>query len=89
MMRTFPTLALVAALAGCQEEDQAVDPPVRGLKTHLIADIERTTVRRFPAVLERTSLNTLSFEVAGKLNAVPLEVGQRVKRASRVCVKTL
>lgn len=79
-MRTILALTLILLLAGCNEDEQAADPPIRGLKTHLIADIERTTVRRFPAVLEPTSLNTLSFEVAGKLDAVPLEVGQRVKQ---------
>ena len=77
-MRTILTLTLILALAACKEDDQASDPPIRGLKTHLIADVERTPVRRFPAVLEPTSLNTLSFEVAGKLDAVPLEVGQRI-----------
>ena len=79
-MRTLLAVTLILALAGCKEDEKAADAPIRGLKTHLIADVERTTVRRFPAVLEPTSLNTLSFEVAGKLNAVPLEVGQRVKR---------
>ena len=79
-MRTILTLMLILTLAACKEEDAASDPPIRGLKTHLIADVERTTVRRFPAVLEPTSLNTLSFEVAGKLNAVALEVGQRVEQ---------
>ncbi|WP_299590409.1 efflux RND transporter periplasmic adaptor subunit [uncultured Tateyamaria sp.] len=78
-MRTILTLMFVLVLAACKEDDEAAVPPVRGLKSHLIADIERTTVRRFPAVLEPTSLNTLSFEVAGKLNAVPLEVGQKVE----------
>ncbi|MDW3182732.1 efflux RND transporter periplasmic adaptor subunit [Roseobacter sp.] len=80
-MRTILTIALILALAACKEDEQAGDPPIRGLKTHLIADVERTTIRRFPAVLEPTSLNTLSFEVAGKLNAVTLEVGRRVEQS--------
>ncbi|MGX9355121.1 efflux RND transporter periplasmic adaptor subunit [Roseobacteraceae bacterium S113] len=77
-MRITLTLLAVVALVGCKQEEQTSEAPIRGLKTHLIADVERTTVGRFPAVLEPTSLNTLSFEVAGKLNSVPLEVGQRV-----------
>ena len=77
-MRTLVALVFVLILAACKEDEQASDPPIRGLKTHLIQDVERTTVRRFPAVLEPTSLNTLSFEVAGKLKVVSLEVGQRV-----------
>jgi len=79
-MRIAILLSLILTLVGCKEDEQANVPPIRGLKTHLIADAQQTTVRRFPAVLEPTSLNTLSFEVAGKLNAVPLEVGQRVEQ---------
>ncbi len=69
----------VMVLGACEEEEQASEPPVRGLKTHLIEEASSSTVRRFPAVLEPTSLNTLSFEVAGKLENVALEVGQRVE----------
>ena len=68
------------ALAACQEEEQASEPPIRGLKAHLVSESKKSTVRRFPAVLEPTSLNTLSFEVAGKLGKVSLEVGQRVEK---------
>ena len=50
-MRTILTLMLILALAACKEDEQATEPLIRGLKTHLIADVERTTVRRFPAVL--------------------------------------
>jgi len=73
----IPLLSL--GLAACNEEEQASEPPIRGLKTHLVAEASDSTVRRFPAVLEPTSLNVLSFEVAGKLETVSLEVGQRVE----------
>ncbi|WP_299831687.1 efflux RND transporter periplasmic adaptor subunit [uncultured Roseobacter sp.] len=77
-MRIFLLVSVLMALGACKEEEQAGAPPIRGLKTHLVADSKDSTVRRFPAVLEPTSLNTLSFEVAGKLESVTLEVGQRV-----------
>ena len=79
-MRIVPFLLLIFVLAACTQESEATDPPDRGLKTHLISESKASTVRRFPAVLEPTSLNTLSFEVAGKLSAVELEVGQRVEK---------
>lgn len=79
MRRLVAILALVA-LAGCYEEEtEAADPPVRGLKTHLVSATERSTQRRFPGVLEPTSLNTLSFDIAGKLTEVSLQIGQRVR----------
>ena len=79
-MRIVPIIFLMFALAACTPESEATDPPIRGLKTHLIAESKDSTVRRFPAVLEPTSLNTLSFEIAGKLGSVELEVGERVKK---------
>lgn len=78
-MRKLAAGMALFALAGCFEEDtQAVNPVVRGLKTHLIEASERSTVRRFPGVLEPTSLNTLSFDVSGKLTEVSLQIGQQV-----------
>lgn len=67
-------------LAGCWEEEASdpADAPVRGLKTHLVAASADSTLRRFPSVLEPTSLNVLSFDLAGKLTEVDLQVGQRV-----------
>ena len=77
-MRLFVILCMLLALAACKEEETAPGAPIRGLKTHLVAESKDSTVRRFPAVLEPTSLSMLSFEVSGKLGSVVLEVGQRV-----------
>ncbi|MEM8797575.1 MAG: efflux RND transporter periplasmic adaptor subunit [Pseudomonadota bacterium] len=59
-------------------DEQASEPPVRGLKTVVIAETEQTTVRRYPSVLQPGSISTLSFEVAGRLEEVNLDVGQRI-----------
>ncbi len=78
-MKKYLALALLFGLAGCfEEEEVAAETPVRGLKTCLVAETERATVRRFPSVLEPTSPNVLSFEINGKLSEVSLQVGQRV-----------
>ena len=79
-MRIFLFISVLVALVACKEEEQSGEAQIRGRKAHLVADSKETTVRRFPAVLEPTSLNTLSFEVAGKLEGVTLEVGQRVAK---------
>ena len=79
-MRILFLCLMMFGLVACKEEEQASEPPIRGLKTHLVSDAQNSTVRRFPAVLEPTSLNTLSFEVAGKLGTVELEVGERVAK---------
>ncbi len=78
-MKKLAAFVAFLALTGCfEEETVAGDPPVRGLKTHLVAATERSTLRRFPGVLEPTSLNVLSFDISGKLTAVSLQIGQRV-----------
>jgi len=78
-MKRILILGLTFALAGClDEEKKTIDAPIRGLKTHLVADTQKAMVRRFPSVLEPTSLNVLSFDTSGKLLEVDLQVGQRV-----------
>ncbi|MEO0542190.1 MAG: efflux RND transporter periplasmic adaptor subunit [Pseudomonadota bacterium] len=78
-MRRLIIVLPILAIAACNvEEEVSSEPPVRGLKTHLVENTERSTVRRFPSVLEPTSLNSLSFEVGGKLTEISLQVGQRV-----------
>lgn len=73
-------LAGACFLAGCWPEDDTGEPvaPVRGLVTVEVGAVEDSVVRRYPGVLEPGELNTLSFEVAGRLGRLDLSVGQRV-----------
>ncbi len=81
-MRIIPVLGLAALLlAGCGEDDNRtgeIEPVVRGLKSCVVDDAEQTTVRRYPSVLQPSSTTTLSFEIAGRLKQVDLNVGQQV-----------
>ena len=78
MIRILVTSSLLLSFTACKEEEQTAEPTIRGLKTYTVQESRDSTVSRFPAVLEPTSLNTLSFEVTGKLGTVELQVGQRV-----------
>ncbi len=72
---------MVATLSGCGEDDSRtgnIEPVVRGLKTCLVEDVQQTTVRHYPSVLQPSSTTTLSFEVSGRLEEVKLDVGQRL-----------
>ena len=84
----FLSLLVVSILLiACKDdvaENKNDEAPVRGLKTVLIKDSERTTIRRFPSVLQPASVSALSFEVAGKLKEVTLKVGQRVKQGQTI-----
>ena len=78
-MKRFLLLVMAFSVIGCREETTETDPPVRSLKVHEVAAVERASQRKFPAVLEASRITTLSFEVAGKLQEVALDVGQRVQ----------
>ena len=77
-MKIWMLVAAILALSACREEAPEEEAVIRGLKTHRIENVERSTIRRFPAVLEPAELNVLAFEVGGKLGAVSLDVGQRL-----------
>lgn len=84
-MRKFLVVsAMMAALYGCSDEQIAEqsEPAVRGLKTIVIAETEQTTIRRYPSVLQPGSISPLSFEVAGRLQEINLDVGQRVQKGA-------
>lgn len=82
MLRNLLFLVITFSLASCSDEteQQQAEQPVRGLKTILIKEVEQTTVRRYPSVLQPGSISTVSFEVAGRLKEINLDVGQRVNK---------
>ncbi|MCP4184412.1 MAG: efflux RND transporter periplasmic adaptor subunit, partial [Hyphomicrobiales bacterium] len=83
MQKSWFVLFAVLFLTACNEKEVATgdsEKPIRGIKTFLVQDIERATVRRFPSVLQPATVSSLSFEVAGKLRELTLKVGQVVKK---------
>ena len=83
MHKLLLIVLLAFSLTACKEDNPdaaKTEEVLRGLKTVLIEDVERATVRRFPSVLQPASVSSLSFEVAGKLKEVTLNVGQRIKK---------
>jgi RND family efflux transporter MFP subunit len=52
---------------------------VRGLRAYKVAASAESRVRRFPSVLQPADVSRLSFEIAGQLQAITLEAGQKVK----------
>ena len=81
MLRILSLGLLTFGLVACQDEQSAEtsEPPIRSLKTIVIEEVEETTIRRYPSVLQPGSISTLSFEVSGRLQEIDLNVGQRVE----------
>ncbi|MEM7045512.1 MAG: efflux RND transporter periplasmic adaptor subunit [Pseudomonadota bacterium] len=83
LLRIKLVLLVTLLMSACDQQDEVGDEnnaPIRGLVTTQVTSTERSTVRRYPGVLEPTEITSLSFEVAGKLEALDLSVGQRVSR---------
>ena len=79
VFRPLVIILSLVLLSACQEEEVEVgEPPVRALKTITVKQVEETTIRRYPSVLQPGSVSTLSFEIAGRLNEIDLDVGQRI-----------
>lgn len=74
-------LAALIFLVGClpEEDDIPEVAPVRGLVTVTVGAVDDSILRRYPGVLEPGELNTLSFEVGGRLGRIDLSVGERVQ----------
>ncbi len=83
MQKLLLMMLMALSLGACKDDetDKAdLGEPVRGVKTLLIENVERSTERRFPSVLQPASVSSLSFEVAGKLKEITLKVGQNVRK---------
>src|ERR1700737_1486353 len=80
LSRLVTCLILLFGLQDCSEKKQeATEQPVRGLRAYKVAAKTESRVRRFPSVLQPAEVSVLSFEIAGQLKAISLEVGQKVQ----------
>lgn len=78
-VRSLKVTMLILTLAACDSREQErYEPPVRGLKAYEVSELARSETRRYPSVVEPSQETRLSFELAGKLGDIKLEVGQRV-----------
>ena len=70
----------VVLTTGCGEAPQPAEEAVRGMKGFRISNATNHEIRRYPSVVEPARETKLSFEVAGQLKQLDLEVGQRVEQ---------
>ncbi len=73
----FVPLLFLAACGDVKEE--AREEPVRGLKVFEVSATADNMVRRYPSVIQPADESRLSFEIAGQLTEMTLEVGQEVE----------
>lgn len=69
-------------MLGCSDADTDTDSEtiIKGLKGFRVSQSADSETRRYPSVVQPAQESKLSFEVAGKLKDLTLEVGQRVSQ---------
>lgn len=73
-------LPLVFALQGCNQKKEASgEDVIRGLRAYKVTAQTESRTRRFPSILQPADVSVLSFEIAGQLKAIDLQVGQKVQ----------
>lgn len=70
---------LLSGLQDCSKREEATQQAVRGLRAFKVAAQAQNRIRRFPSILQPADVSQLSFEIAGQLKAITLEVGQKVQ----------
>ena len=75
--------ALLIGLSGCEEEP--VQPEqIRSIKTITISGSDDTNTRKFSGVVMATEYSQLSFEVAGHVQLVNVDIGEKVTKGQQV-----
>ena len=73
-------LVVSGGLAACEEEPPQVFEQVRAIKTITVSERASGQLRKFPGVVEAVDTSALSFEVAGNVKELKVDVGDRFKR---------
>ncbi len=79
------TCALVA-VAGCWEEPPEVVEQVRSIKTFIVTELASGQTRKYSGIVQATDSSALSFQVSGNVQAVRVNLGDRVTEGQVLAV---
>ena len=86
-LRLLSVVLLAAcSLAACEEEQPEVFQPVRAIKTITVSERASGQLRKFPGVIEAVDTSALSFEVAGNVRELKVDVGDRFRSGDVLAV---
>ncbi len=74
------------AVAGCGEEPPEVVEQVRAIKTITITDLASGQTRKYSGIVQATDSSALSFQVSGNVQAVEVDLGDRVTQGQVLAV---
>ena len=81
--RIFVLASLLIGLSGCEQE-KLVPEQIRAIKTITISRPTDTNTRKFSGVVMATEFAQLSFEVAGNVQSVNVDIGEKVSKGQQV-----
>lgn len=76
-------LMVAAWLAGCQDAPES-EAPLRPVRTLIVQADDASGERRIPGRVEAGATRRLSFRVAGRLDEIPVDVGDTVTAGQRL-----
>ena len=85
--KTLPlALLLVGTLTACGEAPPPPTETIRSIRTITVSEPASGKLRRFSGVVEASDSSTISFELPGNVQAVKVEVGDRVTQGQELAL---
>ena len=78
LLKIYVTFGLALTLTGCTEQEPVVKEPVRAIKAFEVSERPSGSKRDFAGTVQAVDSSELSFEVAGNVATLAVDVGDRV-----------
>jgi RND family efflux transporter MFP subunit len=76
----FLGMSILLTMAACREEPPPVPERIRAIKTITVSEQASGKLRDFSGVVEAADSSSISFEVAGNVQEVRVDVGDRISK---------
>ncbi|MGD9044314.1 MAG: efflux RND transporter periplasmic adaptor subunit [Desulfobacterales bacterium] len=80
IMHAFLGMSILFTVAACREEPPPPPKPIRAIKTITVSEQATGKIREFSGVVEAADSSSISFEVAGNIQKVRVDVGDRITK---------
>jgi len=85
-MNALLGLSLLLALSACREAPPPPPERIRAIKTITVSEQAAGKIRQFSGVVEAADRSSISFEVAGNVREVRVDVGDRINKGQVLAV---
>ena len=80
LVPAFLIMFILFSMAACREEPPPVPERIRAIKTITVSEQAAGRIRDFSGVVEAADRSSISFEVAGNVQKVNVDVGDRITK---------